>query len=91
MDKNPIAAYKDRSFVREVKTEESRTFVAHVRFASAGGVELKNAHPFEQHGRLMAHNGVVKELPRLEERLGEYTRRTAPRGCEAECDLDDSR
>jgi glutamine amidotransferase len=29
-----------------------------VRFASAGGVELKNTHPFEQHGRLMAHNGV---------------------------------
>jgi predicted glutamine amidotransferase len=72
VDKNPIAAYKDRTFVREAKTEESRTFVAHLRFASAGGVELKNTHPFEQHGRLMAHNGVVKELPRLEERLGEY-------------------
>jgi glutamine amidotransferase len=72
VDKNPIAAYKDRTFVREAKTEESRTFVAHLRFASAGGVELKNTHPFEQHGRLMAHNGVVKELPRLEQRLGEY-------------------
>jgi predicted glutamine amidotransferase len=72
MDKSPIAAYKDRSFVREAKTEESRTFVAHVRFASSGGVELKNTHPFEQRGRLMAHNGVVRDLPCLEERLGEY-------------------
>ena len=72
VDKSPIAAYKDRTFVREAKTEESRTFVAHVRFASAGGVELKNTHPFEQRGRLMAHNGVVKDLPRLEERLREY-------------------
>jgi predicted glutamine amidotransferase len=72
MDKSPVAAYKDRSFVREAKTEESRTFVAHVRFASTGGVELKNTHPFEQRGRLMAHNGVVGDLPCLEERLGEY-------------------
>ena len=36
VDKNPIAAYKDRSFVREAKTEESRTFVVHGRFASTG-------------------------------------------------------
>lgn len=72
VDKSPIAAYKDRTFVREAKTEESRTFVAHVRFASVGGVEPKNTHPFEQHGRLMAHNGVVEDLPRLEEQLGEY-------------------
>ena len=72
VDKSPIAAYKDGTFLREAKTEESRTFVAHVRFASAGGVELKNTHPFEQHGRLMAHNGVVENLPRLEEQLGEY-------------------
>jgi glutamine amidotransferase len=63
MDKSPIAAYKDKSFVREAKTEESRTFVAHVRFASTGGVELKNTHPFEQRGRLMAHSGVVRDLP----------------------------
>ena len=34
LDKSPIAAYKDRSFVREAKTEESRTFVAHVRFSA---------------------------------------------------------
>ena len=72
VDKSPIAAYKDRTFVREAKTEESRTFVAHVRFASVGGVEPKNTHPFEQHGRLMAHNRVVEDLPRLEEQLGEY-------------------
>lgn len=72
VDKSPIAAYEDSIFLREARTEESRTFVAHVRFASTGGVELKNTHPFEQRGRLMAHNGVVGDLPRLEGRLGGY-------------------
>jgi predicted glutamine amidotransferase len=72
LDKSPIAAYQDKSFVREAKTEESRTFVAHVRFASAGGVELNNTHPFEQRGRLMAHSGVVRDLPVLGESLGEH-------------------
>ena len=70
VDKSPIAAYEDSTFLREARTEESRTFVAHVRFASTGGVERKNTHPFEQRGRLMAHNGVVGDLPRLERRLG---------------------
>lgn len=72
VDKQPIAAYEDQAFAREAREVESRTFVAHVRFASTGGLDLKNTHPFEQDGRLFAHNGVLENLPKLESQLGEY-------------------
>jgi glutamine amidotransferase len=44
--------------------------VAHIRYASTGALELRNTHPFEQRGRLFAHNGVVEDLPALERRIG---------------------
>lgn len=72
VDKRAVAAYEDEAFVREAREVESNVFIAHVRYATNGAVETKNTHPFEQHGRLMAHNGVIEDLPRLEERLGEY-------------------
>ncbi len=65
-----LAAYEDRRFAQEAQEVESRTFVAHVRFASTGALDVRNTHPFEQRGRLFAHNGVVEDLPKLEERLG---------------------
>lgn len=65
-----LAAYEDRRFAQEAQEVESRTFVAHVRFASTGALDVRNTHPFEQRGRLLAHNGVIEDLPRLEERLG---------------------
>ena len=52
---------------REVR---STTFVAHVRFASTGDLLVRNTHPFEQRGRLFAHNGVIEGLDVLEARLG---------------------
>ncbi len=70
--REPIAAYKDASFSRAAREERSRTFVAHVRYASTGEVNPRNTHPFEQRGRLLAHNGVVGDLEKLEARLGEY-------------------
>ena len=48
----------------------SKTFVAHIRYASTGGLTAANTHPFEQQGRLLAHNGVIEDLPKLEARLG---------------------
>ena len=42
-----------------------------VRHASTGGHTLVNTHPFEQRGRLFAHNGVVEGLDRLDARLAE--------------------
>ncbi len=71
VSKQPLAAYEDQRFAREAREVHSHTFVAHVRFASTGGVELKNTHPFEQQGRLFAHNGVIGDVPALEKELGE--------------------
>lgn len=68
--KQPLAAYQDTAFAREAHEVSSRTFLAHVRFASTGALQARNTHPFEQRGRLFAHNGVVEDLPALEEHLG---------------------
>jgi predicted glutamine amidotransferase len=72
--REPVAAYEDATFSREATEEESRTFVAHVRYASTGSVNILNTHPFEQQGRLFAHNGVIQELGELEAELGEYAK-----------------
>jgi len=74
LSKQPLAAYEDRRFAREARELQSRTFVAHVRFASTGALERNNTHPFEQRGRLFAHNGVIEDLPSLDAQLGEDRR-----------------
>lgn len=71
VSKQPIAAYQDQRFAREAREQSSHTFIAHVRYASTGGLTPANTHPFEQHDRLFAHNGVIGDLPRLESELGE--------------------
>ncbi|MGH2891690.1 MAG: class II glutamine amidotransferase [Solirubrobacteraceae bacterium] len=71
VSKQAIAAFQDREFAREARAVTSRTFVAHVRYASTGGLSERNTHPFEQEGRLFAHNGVVQGLDRLEAELGD--------------------
>ncbi|GHD93329.1 class II glutamine amidotransferase [Streptomyces naganishii] len=68
--KAPIAAYEDRAFAETAREVESETFLAHIRFASTGGLSSRNTHPFEQDGRLLAHNGVIEDLARLEAHLG---------------------
>ena len=42
------------------------------RRRTTGGLAPQNTHPFEQHGRLLAHNGVIEGLPALEAQLGSY-------------------
>jgi predicted glutamine amidotransferase len=64
--KQPIAAYEDRAFAQEAKELRSRTFVAHIRFASNGPSTLENTHPFELDNRIFAHNGVIGETDRLD-------------------------
>jgi predicted glutamine amidotransferase len=71
VSKQAVAAFKDRDFAREAQEVDSRTFVAHVRYASTGDLSERNTHPFEQDGRLFAHNGVVQGLDRLEAELGD--------------------
>jgi predicted glutamine amidotransferase len=71
VDKRPLAAYEDEQFARAARSISSRTFVAHVRYASTGALTMKNTHPFEQHDRLFAHNGVIGDLGALERELGD--------------------
>jgi glutamine amidotransferase len=68
--KRPIAAYADAEFARQARQVSSGTFLAHVRYASTGGVRTENTHPFLQDGRLFAHNGVVAGLDRLRDKIG---------------------
>jgi predicted glutamine amidotransferase len=74
VSKQPIAAYGDAEFGREARDVCSRTFLAHIRFASTGALDLRNTHPFEQHGRLFAHNGVIESLSVLDAHLGDDRR-----------------
>jgi len=69
--KAPISAFSDKAFASEARSERSRTFLAHVRFASTGAKTLANTHPFEQDGRLFAHNGVLAGLAQLDQELGD--------------------
>lgn len=72
LDKQPEPAFSDQEFIREARTVESATFVAHVRWATAGGRTVLNTHPFAMNGHIMAHNGGVGQLADLEAQLGEY-------------------
>lgn len=67
--KRAKAAYEDRAFPQEAHELRSRIFVAHIRFATNGENLERNTHPFVQHGRVFAHNGVVHGLDALEARL----------------------
>jgi glutamine amidotransferase len=71
VSKQPLAAYEDRGFASEAQEVKSHTFVAHIRYASTGAVNPDNTHPFEQEGRLFAHNGVIEDLQKLEREVGE--------------------
>jgi predicted glutamine amidotransferase len=71
VSKQPLAAYQDQTFAHEARERRSHTFVAHVRYASTGGLSTVNTHPFEQRDRLFAHNGVIGDLPRLDAELGD--------------------
>lgn len=71
VEKQPIAAFEDRQFATKARSIRSRTFVAHVRHASTGGLTMANTHPFCQRDRLFAHNGAIEDLPKLEQHLGD--------------------
>ena len=69
VSKQPIAAWEDTQFATAAQDLRGTTFVAHVRYASTGAHTMANTHPFEQDGRLFAHNGVVQGLPGLDRHL----------------------
>ncbi len=70
--RKPVAANRSDTFIAGAHEVRSRTFLAHVRHATAGEPRVDNTHPFEQHGRLFAHNGVLGDLPGLRRRLGRH-------------------
>ncbi len=72
LDKQPEAAYADAEFSHEARHARAATFVAHVRFATTGARSVLNTHPFTMDGRIMAHNGGIGDLARLDEQLGDY-------------------
>jgi predicted glutamine amidotransferase len=71
VDRGVIAAWQDAAFAHQARTECSRTYVVHLRYASQGPAALRNSHPFQQDGRLFAHNGVFERLEEIEAHLGE--------------------
>ncbi|MEW2478912.1 class II glutamine amidotransferase [Mycobacterium sp. NPDC049093] len=71
LHKEPVAAWRDSEFTTEAHDVTATTFIAHVRYASTGALDVANTHPFLQDGRIFAHNGVVEGLPALDERLKE--------------------
>jgi predicted glutamine amidotransferase len=69
--KEPIAAWQDADFATQAQHMTGTTFIAHVRYASTGSLDVVNTHPFLQDGRIFAHNGVVEGLDVLDARLRE--------------------
>ncbi len=67
--KQPMAAWRDRAFHCEAHEMTGTTFLAHIRYATTGGLDSVNTHPFLQQGRLFAHNGVLEGLDLLDNRL----------------------
>ena len=71
LHKEPIAAWQDTQFATEAHQLTGTTFVAHVRYATTGSLDVRNTHPFLQDGRIFAHNGVVEGLDGIDGRLRE--------------------
>jgi predicted glutamine amidotransferase len=71
LHKEPIAAWQDADFATEAHHVTGTTFIAHVRYATTGSLDVHNTHPFLQDGRIFAHNGVLEGLDVLDERLRE--------------------
>ena len=71
LHKEPIAAWRDAAFATEAHELTGTTFVAHVRYATTGSLDICNTHPFVQDGRIFAHNGVLEGLDVIDERLRE--------------------
>ncbi|BBY34592.1 class II glutamine amidotransferase [Mycolicibacter minnesotensis] len=69
--KQPIAAWQDTEFATAAQELTGTTFVAHVRYATTGARSVANTHPFLQDNRIFAHNGVVEDLPAIDQRLRE--------------------
>lgn len=58
-------AWNDRNLREAARAIHSRLFLAHIRAATDTPVQETNCHPF-RHGRwLFAHNGLIRDYPKL--------------------------
>jgi predicted glutamine amidotransferase len=71
LHKEPIAAWQDAEFATDAHRLTGTTFIAHVRYATTGSLDVRNTHPFLQDGRIFAHNGMIEGLDVIDERLRE--------------------
>jgi glutamine amidotransferase len=70
--RKPVAAARSETFIMGAREVRSRTILSHIRHASQGVSSMENTHPFEMHGRLLAHNGIVGDLEDIRARLGPH-------------------
>src|ERR1700748_3179622 len=70
--RKPVSLNRSQTFIADAREVRSTTFLAHIRHATAAEPTLENTHPFEQHGRVFAHNGVLADLDDLRSRLGTH-------------------
>jgi glutamine amidotransferase len=68
--RNPVEAGSDSAYRAVAQRLVAAEMIVHLRYADTGPTSLVNTHPFTQDGRAFAHNGVVGDLGRIEERLG---------------------
>jgi predicted glutamine amidotransferase len=68
--RNPVEAASNPAYQAVSQRLVAAEMIVHLRYADTGGTALVNTHPFTQDGRAFAHNGVVGDLERIEERLG---------------------
>ena len=68
--RKPVSANRSETFIAEAHDVRSSTFLAHIRHATEAEPSIENTHPFEQDGRLFAHNGVLGNVPEMRRRLG---------------------
>jgi predicted glutamine amidotransferase len=69
IEKEPLPARGNASFAEDSHQLRGTTFVAHVRHATRGALTQRNTHPFQQAGRLFAHNGDIGGLHDVDARL----------------------
>jgi predicted glutamine amidotransferase len=69
--RNPVQASQDHAYQAVARRLHACEMIVHLRYADTGETALVNTHPFNQDGRVFAHNGVVGDLDRIEAKLGD--------------------
>lgn len=59
-DRSGVAAFENDDFAAQARNVVSHTIVSHIRYATAGQVDVHNTHPFDINDRLFAHNGCLR-------------------------------